>query len=339
MITDFGWMMGQLPLFSAHAVGGPLLMYEGSPVHPTPGRMFELVEKHRITMFGAPATALRILKATAESYRQKADLSSLRILIHTGEPIDEDTWNWYFAWGSGRVPIINASGGTELFGEILMPTVLQPLKPACLGVMPAIAPVVVDDRGQPVPRGTPGFLAFRLPQPAQTRGFWRDPERYRETYFPLGSHLWWHGDMAVVDEDGFWFHLGRADDVIKVAGRKTGPGEIEDVLARHPGVLESAVIGVPDPLKGQALVAFVVPRPGTQPTAEELTALVRDALGKPYEPEAVHLVADLPKTRTQKILRRLIRQRYLTEPLGDLSSLMNPDALEALPVRAAPGPR
>lgn len=332
MITDFGWMMGQLPMFGAHAVAAPLLIYEGSPMYPNPGRIFNLIEKYRITFFGAPATALRLLKTYGEPFRKEADLSSLRILGHTGEPIDEDTWNWYFSWCDGRVPIINGSGGTEIFAEIIASTVLQPLKPTCLGVTPAVGARVVDEQGKPVPPGTPGYLVFTLPQPAQTRGFWKDPKRYLDTYFPLGSELWWHGDMVMVDEDGFWFHLGRADDVLKVAGRRTGPGEIEDVVNRHPAVLESAVIGVPDPVKGEAIVLFVVPRPGKRPSPEEISRFVADELGKPYQPGVVHVVEDLPKTRSQKILRRLIKEKYLGLPLGDTSSLMNPEALDALPV-------
>lgn len=333
MITDFGWMMGQLPLFSAHAVGAALVIYEGSPMYPTPGRLYELIEKYRISSFGAPATALRLLKTYAEPFRLQADLSSLRILGHTGEPIDEDTWNWYLALTGGRAPIMNGSGGTEVFAEILASTVMHSLKPCCLGETPAVGPMVVDEQGQPVPKGGSGYLVFTLPQPAQTRGFWKNPQKYLDTYFPLGKELWWQGDMVRLDEDGFWFHLGRADDVIKVSGRRTGPGEIEDVLNAHPGVFESAVIGVPHPVKGSEIVGFVVANPGVELQEAELIRRVAGALGKPYEPGAVHVVKELPKTRTQKIVRRLIKQRYLGEPLGDTSSLMNPDAIGHLPFR------
>lgn len=334
-ITDFGWMMGQFTLFIAHAVGATYAMYEGAPLYPDPDRLFRLIERHRISVFGAPATALRLLKVQA--HPEEHDLSSLRILAHTGEPIDEDTWLWYFSWGGGQVPIINGSGGTEVYGEIISSTVVQPLKPACLGVTPAVGPRVVDEEGKPVPPGTPGYLVFTLPQPAQTRGFWREPERYLETYFPLGPNLWWHGDTVLVDSEGFWFHLGRADDVIKVAGRRTGPGEIEEVANRDPRVLESAAIGVPDPIRGEVIVLFVVPRPGRSPDPENLRQSIAEALGRPYAPERIYVVPDLPKTRNQKILRRLIRRRYLGEPLGDLSSLLNPEALEHIPTREVKG--
>ncbi len=335
MVTDFGWMMGQLPLFSAHTVAAPYLLYEGSPLHPYPGRLFELIEKYRVSGFGAPATALRLLRTHADKWRQSADLSRLRILGHTGEPIDEETWKWYLSWGAGRAPIINGSGGTELFAEVISSVCVQPQKATCLGPTPAVGARVVDEAGQPVPPGKPGYLVFTCPQPAQTRGFWNDQKRYLDTYFPLGNEMWWQGDMVMVDEEGYWFHLGRADDVIKVSGRRTGPGEIEDVLNQHPGVMESAVIGVPDPLKGEEIVVFAVPKPKATLTPEELRQHVAASLGKPYEPGAVHLVADLPKTRTQKIMRRLIRQAYLGEPAGDTSSLTNPAALGLLPCRTS----
>ncbi len=331
-ITDFGWMMGQAPMFRGYAGGGTLLLYEGSPTYPNAHRMFELIEKHRISVFGAPATALRILKSQVYDAPEQHDLSSLRLLSHTGEPIDSDTWMWFFSWGKGRVPIVNVSGGTELFAEVLASNPMQPQKPTCLGVTPAISPVIVDDGGQPVPRGTQGYLCFRLPQPGQTRGFWKENNtRYLETYFPHGEHLWWHGDMAVMDEDGFWFHRGRADDVLKISGRRTGPGEIEDAINQFPGVLEAAVIGVDHPIKGQEIIAFAVPKGGVSLSGEAVRKHVADALGKPYEPGKVYFVVDLPKTRNAKIIRRLIKQHYLGEKLGDLSSLVNPQALDDLP--------
>ncbi|WP_139487963.1 AMP-binding protein [Brevibacillus dissolubilis] len=337
MITDFGWMMGQLPLFSAHTVAAPYLIYEGSPMHPSPGRLYEILDKYQVSIFGAPATALRLLKTYAEPFRKKADLSHLRILGHTGEPIDKETWEWYLSWRDGQAPIINGSGGTEVFAEILSSTMMHPQKATCLGRTPAVGAQVVDDAGQPVPAGQPGYLVFTVPQPAQTRGFWKNRQRYLDTYFTLNEHMWWQGDMVMVDEDGYWFHLGRADDVIKVSGRRTGPGEIEDVVAQHPAVLESAVIGVPHPIKGEEIIVFAVPLPGTTATPEELQTDVQKhitaMLGKPYEPGEVHLVKDLPKTRTQKIMRRLIKQKFLGEALGDMSSLMNPDALNLLPTR------
>jgi len=331
-ITDFGWMMGQAPMLRGYSAGATLLLYEGSPTYPTPNRMFELIQKHRISVFGAPATALRILKSQVPDAPQAHDLSSIKLLTHTGEPIDTDTWMWYFNWTSGRAPIINVSGGTELFAEILASSFMQPLKPTCLGITPAISPLVVDDNGQPVPEGTPGYLCFRLPQPAQTRGFWNeDDSRFLQTYFPHGTHLWWHGDIVQVDEDGFWFHQGRADDVLKIAGRRTGPGEIEDIIGRLAAVQESAVIGIPHPLKGEEMIVFAVLKPNTAIDPQAIKQHIIDSLGKPYEPAMIYIVTDLPKTRTGKIIRRLIKRHYLGEPHGDTSSLNNSESLAALP--------
>lgn len=331
-ITDFGWMMGQAPMLRAYSAGAALLLYEGSPTYPEPTRMFALIQKHGISVFGAPATALRLLKTQAAHAPDEFDLRSLRLLTHTGEPIDTDTWMWYFNWTKGRAPVINVSGGTELFAEIICTSFMKPIKPTCLGITPAIHPVIVDEAGQPVPPNTPGYLCFTLPQPAQTRGFWKDDNtRYLKTYFPHGERLWWHGDMVIRDEDGVWFHQGRADDVIKLAGRRTGPGEIEDVIGQISGVVESAAIGVPHPLKGEMLVVFVVPAAGVELTTDAITAKVINGLGKPYEPGAVYFVPDLPKTRTGKIVRRLIKNHYLGEPAADLANVANPEALATLP--------
>lgn len=331
-ITDFGWVMGQGSMLGAYSTGATYLIYEGSLVYPDPNRMYRMIEKHRITTFGAPATALRALKTYASDGLRQADLSSLRYLLHTAEPIDRDTWLWFFEWGKRRAPIINISGGTELFGEILCSTINHPHKPTCLGLTPAVGVTLVDDDLQPVPPGQPGYLCFTLPQPAQTRGFWKEDERrYLDTYFPHGPDLWWHSDLAVQDEEGFWFHRGRADDVLKISGRRTGPGEIEGVINEYPGVLESAVIGVPHDLKGEDTVAFVVPTPGSELSAEALQAHVIRHLGRPFALGHIHIVDELPKTRTAKIVRRLIKRQYLNEPPGDVSGLANPDALARLP--------
>lgn len=333
-ITDFGWMMGQAPILRAFSGGAAALLYEGSPTFPNERRLFSLIENHGITVFGAPATALRTLKATVPNAPRDSNLHSLRLLSHTGEPIDTDTWNWYFGWGERKIPIINVSGGTELFAEVLSSTFAQPQKPTCLGQTPAIGAIIVDDDGRLLTQGTEGNLCFTLPQPGQTRGFWReDDSRYLQTYFPFGPDFWWHGDRVEVDEDGFWFHRGRGDDVLKVAGRRTGPGEIEDVLNQHPAVQESAVIGIPHPLKGEEIVVFAVVKHGATLTTDDLRLRIIESLGKPYEPGAIHIVNELPKTRTTKTIRRLIKQHYLREALGDTSAVANLSVLLALPCR------
>jgi acetyl-CoA synthetase len=208
--------------------------------------------------------------------------------------------------------------------------VLTPLKPAAFaGPVPGIAADVVDEEGRPV-RHQVGELVVRAPWIGMTRGFWKDRDRYLETYWSRFPDVWVHGDWAAIDEDGLWYILGRSDDTIKIAGKRLGPAEVESVLVEHPAVLEAAAIGVPDELKGQALVCFCVLRPGhaaSAALANALKALIVDRLGKPMRPESIQFVADLPKTRNAKVMRRVIRAAYRGDAPGDLSSLENPQAV------------
>lgn len=332
-ITDFGWVMGPLPMIGTHAIGATLLFFEGIPFYPTIDRLWEVVEKYGVTSLGLPPTALRIARSFGEVWVKKHDLSTLRAIVTTGEPIDYETWMWCFeVVGNRKIPIINASGGTEIFGELISSTVVTPLKPCCLGRTPGMDVDVFDDEGNPV-RGEVGYLVCKKPSPAQTRGFWKDPDRYIQTYFSKWPNVWYHGDLVYIDEDGFWFHRGRADDVIKSSGRRLGPAEFEDALLSHPAVADAAAIGVPHPVKGNAVVCFVVLKPWSQPSEElrsELKKTVAEKLGKALTPDDIKFVEDLPKTRTMKVMRRLIRAKYLGEELGDTSGLVNPEALDAI---------
>jgi len=215
-------------------------------------------------------------------------------------------------------------------GGLVAGNVLTPLKPAAFaGPPPGIAADVVDDQGRSV-RNQVGELVVRAPWMGMTKSFWKDDQRYEDTYWSRFPGVWVHGDWAAIDEDGLWYILGRSDDTIKIAGKRVGPAEVESVLVEHPAVIEAAAIGVPDELKGQALVCFCVVRPDHAPDAqlaEELRALVGAKLGKPLRPERILLVGDLPKTRNAKVMRRVIRAAYLGEPPGDLSSLENPQAV------------
>jgi acetyl-CoA synthetase len=218
-------------------------------------------------------------------------------------------------------------------GGLVAGNVLTPLKPAAFaGPPPGIAADVVDDEGRPV-RQRVGELVVRAPWIGMTRGFWRDRDRYEQTYWSRFPDTWVHGDWAAIDEDGLWYILGRSDDTIKIAGKRLGPAEVESVLVEHPAVLEAAAIGVPDPDKGQALVCFCVLRPGEAGSPElaaALRTLVATRLGKPLRPAGIEFVPDLPKTRNAKVMRRVIRATYLGEPAGDLSALENPGSLDAL---------
>jgi acetyl-CoA synthetase len=263
------------------------------------------------------------------------DLSSLRILGSTGEPWDPQSYAWFFDHvGKKRCPIINISGGTEIVGCLLAPLPIQELKACTLGGPGLGMDVDVwNEAGEPV-RGEVGYLVCKKPAPSMTKGFYRDRERYLETYFSKWPEVWFHGDWALVDEDGFWFLQGRADDTIKVAGRRTGPAEIEAALMRHPACAEAAAIGIPHEIKGEAIVAFVVLKPGStggKDLEKEFAEKVAEVLGKTLKPERVVFVPALPKTRSAKIVRRAIKNKFLGKELGDLASVENPEVLEAIP--------
>ena len=331
-VSDMGWMMGPWEVFGMTLLGGTVVLYDGALDYPAPDRLWALVERHRVNILGVSPTLIRALMRHGDAPVRSHDLSSLRILGSTGEPWNPEPWRWFFeVVGGGRLPIINYSGGTEVSGGLVSGNVLTPLKPAAFaGPPPGIAADVVDDQGRPV-RNQVGELIVRAPWIGMTRGFWNDQERYFETYWSRFPGVWVHGDWAAIDDDGLWYILGRSDDTIKIAGKRLGPAEVESVLVDHPAVLEAAAIGVPDEMKGQALVCFCVLRPGHAPTGDltaRLTALVIDRLGKPLKPKAIEFVRDLPKTRNAKVMRRVIRAAYLGDAPGDLSSLENPQAVD-----------
>jgi acetyl-CoA synthetase len=333
--TDIGWMMGPWLIFGSLVLGATMLLYEGTPDHPAPDRMWRMVADHKVTVLGVSPTLVRSLMTHGDEPPARHDLSSLRVLGGTGEPWNPDPFIWFFNHvGGGRIPIINYTGGTEISGGILCGNVLTHLRPCSFaGPVPGIAADVIDSEGNSV-RGEVGELAIRNPWPGMTRGFWGDKQRYVETYWSRFEGIWVHGDWAYVDpQDGLWYVLGRSDDTIKVAGKRLGPAEVESVLVSHSSVAESAAIGVPDELKGEALVCFVILRPNvtaSEELARELQELVATALGKPLRPKAIHFVGDLPRTRNAKILRRVVRSVYTGKDPGDLSSLENPSALAAI---------
>jgi acetyl-CoA synthetase len=324
-LSDIGWMMGPWTILGNHLFGGTIVMYDGAPDHPSPRRLWEIVERHGVTTLGVSPTAVRLL---AKSGAEPPPMPSLRLLGSTGEPWDERSWLWFFERvGRRRCPIINISGGTEILGCFLLPLPIQPLKPCSLGgPAPGMAADVVDEAGAPV-RGRKGYLVCSQPAPSMTRGLWRDWSRYMETYWSRFPGRWYHGDWASVDEDGHWFLHGRADESMNVAGRKVGPGEVEAAMLRHPGVAEAAVIGVPDEWKGEAIVGFAVARPGVALDPAAVCATVAEALGHAFRPRDVIVAPELPKTQSGKIVRRLLRRKYLGEELGDLSAVANPWAL------------
>jgi acetyl-CoA synthetase len=337
--TDLGWMMGPWAISGALLLGAELVLYEGAPDYPSPDRLWALVASHGVTHLGLSPTVIRALMAHGSEPVRGHDLSGLRVLGSTGEPWNPESWWWFFREvGRGKLPLVNYSGGTEVSGGIVCCNLLTPIKPCSFGgpSVGAAADVIGPD-GMSV-RGEVGELALRQPLPGMTRGFWNDPERYVETYWSRVPGTWVHGDWALVDEDGYWFIQGRSDDTLKVAGKRVGPAEVESAAAAHPAVLEAAAVGIPHEVKGEAIVVFCVLRRGEM-ADPELRASISDKvvaqLGKALRPEAVHVVSELPRTRSGKVMRRVARAAYLGADPGDLSALENPLAFDA--IRACAG--
>jgi acetyl-CoA synthetase len=334
-VTDLGWIMGPWEIVGAGALGATVFLFEGAPNYPGPDRIWDMVERHRITTLGISPTLIRALIPAGEEHVRRHDVSSLRILGSTGEPWNPEPYMWFFnEVGGGRCPVINISGGTEVGACFLSPLPITELKPATLrGPALGMDVDVWGQDGTPVAAGEVGELVCKKPWPAMTRGVWRDPQRYIDTYWSRWPDVWVHGDWATIDAEGFWFLHGRSDDTMNIAGKRLGPAEVESALTDHPAVAESAAVGVPHEVKGESIWCFVVTRPGTE-TGEQLAAdlarLVSDHLGKSFKPERVIFVDELPRTRSAKILRRAIRATVMGQDAGDLSSLENPLALEKI---------
>jgi acetyl-CoA synthetase len=332
--TDMGWIMGPWEVTAALVNGATLALYEGVPDYPGPDRLWSYIENHRVTVLGISPTLVRAMMPHGDGPVRAHDLSSLRVLGSTGEPWNEGPWRWYFdVVGGGRCPVINISGGTEVGACFLSPHPVRPIKPMSLGGPSlGMAVDVYDDSGRPV-RGEVGELVCTAPWPGMTRGLYKDPDRYIETYWSRWPNVWVHGDWASIDEDGDWFLHGRSDDTIKVAGKRLGPAEVESVLVSHPYVVEAAAIGVPDEVKGEALAVYVVLEGDMEISDElrtELADLVGRRLGSSFRPSTVRATTALPKTRNAKVLRRAIRATVLGKDPGDLSSLEDTSTIDAV---------
>ena len=334
-LTDFGWVVGPLVAVASLAAGACMVVIEGGPDYPGHDRMWRLAADHRATWLGIAPTSVRTLMRHGPEAVARHDLSRLRGMLSTGEPWTEEAWLWLFEHvGRRRIPILNWSGGTEIGGGILCGTMIHAQKPCSFaGPCPAMGADILDEQGRSVGPGEVGELVLKTPSIGLARGLWKDPERYVETYFSMYPDIWRHGDWAMRDGDGMWYVLGRSDDTIKVSGKRTGPAEIEGMVMATGRVSEAAAIGVPDPVKGQAVMCVCVPAPGVA-ADDALAATVADAVsngfGKSFRPSRILFVDDLPKTRSMKIMRRVVRALVLDEAPGDLSSLTNPEALEPL---------
>jgi acetyl-CoA synthetase len=333
-MTDMGWMMGPWLVFGTLVLGATMFLYDGAPDFPSPDRIWGMVERHKVTHLGLSPTFVRSMIPFGAGMATKHDLSSLRFFASTGEPWNPDPWMWLFKEvGQSKRPIINYSGGTEISGGIVMGNPLLPLKPCAFSApTPGMAADVFDENGQPV-RNQVGELVIKNPWIGMTRGFWKDPQRYLDTYWSRWPNIWVHGDFAAIDSDGLWYILGRSDDTLKIAGKRVGPAEVESVLVHHPAVVESAAIGVPDEVKGMSLVVFCVLKnkeDADDQLRSDLKQMIVEEMGKPLGPKAVFFVSDLPKTRNAKVMRRMIRAAYLGEEPGDTSALVNPEAVEEI---------
>ena len=332
-VTDMGWVMGPLLVFGSLMLGGTAVLYDGAPDYPDPSRIWSVAERHGVTHLGISPTLTRVLMAAGQRAEPVKPLAALRVLSSTGEPWTPEAWTWLFETvGDSRLPIINYSGGTECGGGLVGGNVLTPAKPGSFaGPLPGVDAAVFNEAAEPV-IGEVGELVVRQPYLGMTIGFWKDPQRYLETYWLRWPNVWVHGDWAMIDDDGLWYILGRSDDTIKVAGKRVGPAEVEAAAMDGTEVAEAAAVGVPDPIKGQSVVVFAVARPSADERniPRAVSRSVEQSLGKPFKPAAVHVIPRLPKTRNGKILRRVIRNVFLGDPAGDLSSIDDMGSLDPI---------
>ncbi len=343
--ADVGWVTGH-----SYIVYGPLtnratqLMYEGTPDTPHQGRWWELVEKYGVTVLYTAPTAIRTFMKWGEQVPADFNLSSLRLLGSVGEPINPEAWMWYRrVIGADRCPIVDTWWQTET-GAIMispLPGVTATKPGSAMRGLPGIGVDVVDDHAAPVPDGGGGYLVLDQPWPAMLRGIWGDPDRYRETYWSRFEGIYFAGDGAKKDSDGDLWLLGRVDDVMNVSGHRISTTEVESALVSHPAVAEAAVVGANDAMTGQAIVAFVIPRGGAPEETEALIAELRNHVAKEIGPIAkprnVFIVAELPKTRSGKIMRRLLRDVAENREVGDTTTLADGGVMTAISGRLASG--
>ena len=338
-ISDFGWVVGPMITTVCTMAGATMVLVEGTPDYPEPDRMWRLCQEQEVSFLGVAPTTIRGLMRGGTDDIEKWDLSGLHVVASTGEPWTDEAWNWCFEHVCHRrVPLFNWIGGTEISGGILVSTMVHPLKPCCFGgSVPGMEADILDEAGQPTAAGEVGELVLRAPSIGLTRGVWGDPERYIETYWSQYPGIWRHGDWASRDEDGLWYIHGRSDDTMKIGGKRTGPAEIEGLVMATGLITEAAAIGLPDPRAGQSVMCVCIPAPGVardDATANQVRDAVAAGLGHAFRPKDVIFVADLPKTRNMKIMRRVVKAAVQGQDPGDLTALVNPDAVDEV-ARAA----
>jgi acetyl-CoA synthetase len=337
--ADIGWITGHTyNVYAPLSMGVTSLIFEGTPDYPAQDRWWEMIERHGVTILYTTPTAVRMFMKFGEQWVTKHDLSSLRLLGTVGEPINPEAWKWYYrVVGKEKLPVIDTWWQTETGGFMIAPLPgleLVPLKPgSATNPLPSVQAEVYDEKGQQAPTGVKGFLVIRTPWPGMLETIWKDPERYKQTYFGRWPNIYYTGDYAVRDPDGYFWLLGRADEVLKVAGHRIGTVEIESALVSHPAVSEAAVMGKEDALKGEVPVAFVTLRSGFQPSDElraDLVKHIRNTIGPIATPDAIVIVNRLPKTRSGKIMRRLLKAVLAGAALGDVSTLEDEGSVDEI---------
>jgi len=328
--ADVGWVTGH-----SYIVYGPLIhgatqiMYEGALDYPTPAKLWEIISRHKVTILYTTPTALRMFMKFGDELPNSNDLSSLRLLGTVGEPINPQVWKWYFKIiGKEKCPIIDTWWQTETGGALISPVPgleTIPLKPgSATRPVPGVTLSVVDEHGKEVPPDSKGFLVVTNPWPGMLLTLWGDDEKYKTVYWSKYKNMYYPGDYAIKDKDGYIWMLGRADDVLKVAGHRLGTAELESAFVSNQAVAEAAVCGIPHEVKGEAIISFVVLKEGVAPTMqlkEELTNHIKKTIGPIAAPDQLYFVKKLPKTRSGKIMRRLLKAMAKNEPIGDISTL------------------
>jgi acetyl-CoA synthetase len=334
--ADIGWVTGH-----SYVAYGPLLhgatqvMYEGAPDYPTPARMWEIIQKYKATIFYTTPTALRMFMKFGDSIPNSYDLSTLRLLGTVGEPINPEVWKWYYKTiGKERCPIVDTWWQTETGGALITPLLgleTIPLKPgSATRPIPGLDIAVVDESGKELPAETKGYLVVRNPWPGMLLTLWGDDEKYKSVYWSKYKNTYYPGDYAIKDKDGYFWLLGRADDVLKVAGHRLGTAELESGFVSHKSVAEAAVCGVPHDVKGEAIIAFLVLKEGISPNEnlkKEIINHIRNVVGPIATPDQLYFVSKLPKTRSGKIMRRLLKSIAKGDEIGDVSTLENEAAV------------
>jgi acetyl-CoA synthetase len=334
--ADIGWITGHSYIvYAPLMMGATSVIYEGTPDYPDPGRVWSMVEKYNVSVFYTAPTTVRMFMKFGEKWPDNYDISSLRLLGSVGEPINPEAWIWYHeVIGKSRCPIMDTWWQTETGMHLITPLPISDLKPgSAVKPFPTIVADIFDDNGNPITNGGGGHLVIKSTWPAMFRTLYKDPERYIEAYWSTFKNTYLSGDVARKDEDGFFWIQGREDDVLNVAGHRISTAEVESALVSHPGVAEAAVVGKPDEIKGEEISAFVVIKENYHFETGFETVLkhhVRTEIGPIATPKYIKLVKDLPKTRSGKIMRRVIKAKVKGESVGDTSTLANPEAVQEI---------